>query len=163
MIFTSVISLLLGLMVKGDGGMILDGVEYVDYTQTFINKTFKIEYHGEGQGMRTGWMLTGHSYGRITDQSSVRWNGYGEVVYGKNCGDDLCLESADDSFYFLQTFPQSRMVWRPSFYGLTSACMFRILCAGSPFSGGRCQIKSLRSYNKTILLSLWKEYSFLKL
>ena len=33
-----------------------------------------------------------------------------QVVYGKDCGDDLCLESADDSFYFLQTFPQSRFL-----------------------------------------------------
>merc|ERR1719383_1613003 len=125
-----------------------DGEEFSDQTDQLYNRSFKVEYIGEGQGMTQGSRLIGPGFDRVTAGTKVAWISAGGRIFGKQSGDELCFQYGEASTYpryFLEAYPNSRIVWRPSFYGLAQTHMFKVFCDGNIFSyASKCQIISRR-------------------
>jgi len=150
------------LLVLGRYGcrdiLLFDGEEFYDQTEQLFNKTFQVEYYGEGQGMTQGWKLIGPGFDRVTAGTKVAWLSSGGEIFGKPCGWEICFQLGLDSRYpryFLETYPNSRVVWRPSFYGLKQSHMFKVYCNGSLLSAAKCQIISRQFHDNNIFLRVF--------
>jgi len=150
----------------------IGGIIYTDKTKLLHNKQFKVEYHGEGQGMSSGWMLVGPGRNRPTAGTRVSWKTSDENMIGIAAGEEICFQfnnQATRPRYFLEAFPNSRVVWRPSYYGISKTHMFKVFCDGDPLgsdfintqtnAGGgrkaRCQLVSRKLHDNSLLLRVF--------